>query len=89
MDFGFLELDSGYQSPGFQIAQEMISPIPDPTGKIFLESRTGLPYIRRPGRKRENTPGVGRGGCCHIWVIQVRVAVKGMVFKQFTLEQGI
>ena len=51
MNFGFLELDSGYQSPGFQIAQEMISPIPDSTGKNFLESRTGLPYIGRPGRK--------------------------------------
>ena len=62
MDFGFLELDSGYQSPGFQIPQDMISPIPESTGKNFLESGTGSPYIRRPGRKRENTPGVGRGG---------------------------
>ena len=62
MNFGFLELDSGYQSPGFQIAQEMISPIPDFTGKNFLESGTGLRYIGWPGRKRENTPGVERGG---------------------------
>ena len=51
MNFGFLELDSGYQSPGFQIAQEMISPIPDSSGKNFLESGTGLRYIGWPGRK--------------------------------------
>ena len=25
------------------------------------------------------------GGYCHIWAIQVCAAVKGMVFKQFTL----
>ena len=27
----------------------------------------------------------GGGGYCHIWAIQVCAAVKGMVFKQFTL----
>ena len=27
----------------------------------------------------------GRGGYCHIWAIWVCAAVKGMVFKQFTL----
>ena len=43
MDFGFLELESGYQSPGFQIEQEIISLIPDSTGKDFLESGTRLP----------------------------------------------
>ena len=26
-----------------------------------------------------------RGGYCHIWAIWVCAAVKGMVFKQFTL----
>ena len=31
-------------------------------------------------------PGVRGGGAyCHIWAIQVCAAVKGMVFKQFTL----
>ena len=30
-----------------------------------------------------------RGGYCHMWAIQVCAAVKGMVFKQFTLGQGI
>ena len=29
-------------------------------------------------------PG-GGGGYCHIWAIWVCAAVKGMVFKQFTL----
>ena len=29
------------------------------------------------------------GGYCHIWAIYVYAAVKGMVFKQFTLGQGI
>ena len=29
--------------------------------------------------------GAGPGGYCHIWAIQVCAAVKGMVFKQFTL----
>ena len=29
--------------------------------------------------------GVGGGGYCHIWAIKVCTAVKGMVFKQFTL----
>ena len=29
--------------------------------------------------------GGGGGGYCHIWAIQVCAAVKGMVFKQFTL----
>ena len=27
----------------------------------------------------------GGGGYCHIWAIEVCAAVKGMVFKQFTL----
>ena len=27
----------------------------------------------------------GGGGYCHIWAIWVCAAVKGMVFKQFTL----
>ena len=36
---------------------------------------------------RENIPG--GGGYCHIWAIWVYAAVKGMVFKQFTLGQGI
>ena len=27
----------------------------------------------------------GGGGYCHIWAIKVCAAVKGMVFKQFTL----
>ena len=27
----------------------------------------------------------GGGGYCHIWAIWARAAVKGMVFKQFTL----
>ena len=27
----------------------------------------------------------GGGGDCHIWAIRVCAAVKGMVFKQFTL----
>ena len=31
----------------------------------------------------------GGGGYCHIWAIQVNAAAKGMVFKQFTLGQGI
>ena len=33
-------------------------------------------------------PAVGGGGVgyCHIWAIQVCAAVKGMVFKQFTLR---
>ena len=31
------------------------------------------------------TPGGGEGGYCHIWAILVCAAVKGMVFKQFTL----
>ena len=35
-----------------------------------------------PNRK---IPAGRGGGYCHIWVIQVRAAVKGMVFKQFTL----
>ena len=30
-------------------------------------------------------PG-GEGGYCHIWAIEVCAAVKGMVFKQFTLR---
>ena len=29
--------------------------------------------------------GLGPGGYCHIWAIWVCAAVKGMVFKQFTL----
>ena len=32
--------------------------------------------------------GLYPGGYCHIWAIQVCAAVKGMVFKQFTLGQG-
>ena len=31
----------------------------------------------------------GGGGYCHTWAIQVCAAVKGIVFKQFTLGQGI
>ena len=31
------------------------------------------------------TPGGGGGKYCHIWAIWVCAAVKGMVFKQFTL----
>jgi len=31
------------------------------------------------------SPPGGGGGYCHIWAIQVCAAVKGMVFKQFTL----
>ena len=31
-----------------------------------------------------DSPG-GGGGYCHIWAIWVCAAVKGMVFKQFTL----
>ena len=73
MNFGFLELDSGYQSPGFHIAQEMISPIPDSTGKNFLESQTGLPYNSYGGQEEnEKIPRGsegGGGGCFHIWVI--------------------
>ena len=34
------------------------------------------------------TPG-GWGGYCHVWAIWVCAAVKGMVFKQFTLGYGI
>lgn len=30
-------------------------------------------------------PGGGGGGCCHIRAILVCAAVKGTVFKQFTL----
>ena len=33
--------------------------------------------------------GGGEGGYCHIWAIKVCAAVKGMVFKQFTLGYGI
>ena len=33
--------------------------------------------------RRVNAPG--GGGHCHIWAISVCAAVKGMVFKQFTL----
>ena len=60
MNFGFLELDSEYQSPGFQIPQEIISPTPDSTGKNFLESGTGLPGTAR--KKMRKYPGVGGGG---------------------------
>ena len=34
-------------------------------------------------------PGGGGGGYSHIWAKQVCAAVKGMVFKQFTLAYGI
>ena len=30
-------------------------------------------------------PGGGGGWYCHVWAIWVCAAVKGMVFKQFTL----
>ena len=45
-------------------------------------------------QKVDNTSNRGGGGggvvgYCHIWAIQVCAAVKGMVFKQFTLGQGI
>ena len=33
-------------------------------------------------------PGEREGGYCHIWAIQVCAALKGMVFKQFTLGRG-
>ena len=33
--------------------------------------------------------GIEPGGYCHIWAVLVCAAVKGMVFKQFTLGQGI
>ena len=33
--------------------------------------------------------GIKPGGYCHIWAVLVCAAVKGMVFKQFTLGQGI
>ena len=59
MNFGFLELDSEYQSPGFQIPQEIISPTPDSTGKNFLESGTGLPGTAR--KKMRKYPGVVGG----------------------------
>ena len=42
---GFLELYSGFQSPGFRILQAWISRISDSTSKNFRYS--GFPYIRR------------------------------------------
>ena len=33
--------------------------------------------------------GLGGGGYCHIWDIEEVCAVKGMVFKQFTLNQKV
>ena len=38
-------------------------------------------------RKKNRPPGGGE--YCHIWAIKVCAAVKGMVFKQFTLGYGI
>ena len=36
--------------------------------------------------KRAQGPGMGGEGHCHICAIWVCAAVKGMVFKQFTLR---
>ena len=35
--------------------------------------------------KRHPRHRITAGGYCHIWAIEVCAAVKGMVFKQFTL----
>ena len=51
------------------------------------EAITGLPkarFRRRCTHVSNLTPG-GGGGYYHIWAIEVCAAVKGMVFKQFTL----
>ena len=36
-------------------------------------------------RDKMESTNPGGGGYCHIWAIKVWAAVKGMVFKQFTL----
>ena len=41
-------------------------------------------YISLPSLHDYYVPE-GGGGYCHIWAIWVCAAVKGMVFKQFTL----
>ena len=40
-------------------------------------------------RRLKPSRAPGGGGYCHIWVIWVCAAGKGMVFRQFTLGQGI
>ena len=50
--------------------------------EFTLAGPYGMPLTRIP----KLTPG--GGGYYHIWAIQVCAAVKGMVFKHFTLEQG-
>ena len=44
-------------------------------------------YNGLEGLQRRLLPqgGGGGGGYCHVWVIYVCTAVKGMVFKQFIL----
>ena len=45
------------------------------------DSKQNVPPLLRQKKK---SPG-GGGGYCHIWAIWACAAVKGMVFKQFTL----
>ena len=58
-----------------------------PLGNAILSNlakNTGSSDVKGTGRSEmtEVTPG---GGYCHIWTIWVCAAVKGIVFKQFTL----
>ena len=64
---GFLELYSGFQSPGFRILQAWISRISDSTSKNFRYS--GFPYIRRykdrfsqPRSQGSLLPGLRKSG---------------------------
>ena len=54
---------------------------------------TKFAFVTTPQREKKcaiifnhmNVTPEGGGGYCHIWAILVCAAVKGMVFKQFTL----
>ena len=44
-----------------------------------------MPETAKLVKRMSTKKCAGGGGYCHIWAIEVCAAVKGMVFKQFTL----
>ena len=53
--------------------------------KIPIVEYYTISYHEKVSYKRPILVGAFPGVDCHIWAIQVCAAVKGMVFKQFTL----
>ena len=74
-----------YQDRSIRHAMQYDWPVKKAISIVDLPIKMNGNSKHTSGNSLSQMPGGGGGGYCHIWAIQACAAVKGMVFKQFTL----